>query len=263
MTARDAAFDEWIERARQVTCRAELERRGLWTRKMLGDAGNPCPGLRRPRPVRGEPAEKPVLLPAVRRRRRRDRAGAAHRRHDVPAGDRDGVGRAGAFRRKLRKRRAAPGADRPAGGARQGAGRGRQAPGRRRREVPHVGARGGVQDLARRPADRRHDGRGLPDAARADGAGGGTAALPSRAALSRAVARARGAGAVRRAGAARRDPGGVGAFHRRAPDLARSRRRRRQAAHPRPGDGARSCRRRRSGARSAVARSASPGIPPT
>ena len=44
MTARDAAFDEWIERARQVTCRAELERRGLWRAKMLGDAGNPCPG---------------------------------------------------------------------------------------------------------------------------------------------------------------------------------------------------------------------------
>ena len=39
-----AAFDDWVERARAVTCRAELERRGLWRARMLGDAGVPCPG---------------------------------------------------------------------------------------------------------------------------------------------------------------------------------------------------------------------------
>ena len=38
------AFDAWVERARQTSCRAELERRGVWSRKMLGDAGVPCPG---------------------------------------------------------------------------------------------------------------------------------------------------------------------------------------------------------------------------
>ena len=40
----DPAFDAWIARARTHTVRAELERRGAWSNKMLGDAGNPCPG---------------------------------------------------------------------------------------------------------------------------------------------------------------------------------------------------------------------------
>ena len=44
MTARDQAFEDWIADARKASVRQELERRGLWTRKMLGDAGNPCPG---------------------------------------------------------------------------------------------------------------------------------------------------------------------------------------------------------------------------
>lgn len=39
----EAAFAEWIERARQVTVREELERRGLWSRKMVHDSGVPCP----------------------------------------------------------------------------------------------------------------------------------------------------------------------------------------------------------------------------
>jgi hypothetical protein len=44
MTARDIAFEDWIQRARKVPVREELARRGLWSKKMLGDAGNPCPG---------------------------------------------------------------------------------------------------------------------------------------------------------------------------------------------------------------------------
>lgn len=45
MIARDdGRFDAWVDQARAVTCRQELERRGAWTRRMLGDAGVPCPG---------------------------------------------------------------------------------------------------------------------------------------------------------------------------------------------------------------------------
>jgi hypothetical protein len=44
MTDRDRAFDEWIDRARNVRIRDELGRRGLWTRRMEGDSGVPCPG---------------------------------------------------------------------------------------------------------------------------------------------------------------------------------------------------------------------------
>jgi hypothetical protein len=39
----DPAFSEWIDRARRITVREELERRGLWSRKMLNDSGVPCP----------------------------------------------------------------------------------------------------------------------------------------------------------------------------------------------------------------------------
>lgn len=41
----DVAFRDWIERAKRVSVRAELTRRGLWDqRKMSGDRGVPCPG---------------------------------------------------------------------------------------------------------------------------------------------------------------------------------------------------------------------------
>ena len=39
----DGIFSEWIDRARGVKVREELERRGLWSRKMLNDSGVPCP----------------------------------------------------------------------------------------------------------------------------------------------------------------------------------------------------------------------------
>jgi hypothetical protein len=39
----DGVFSEWINRARRVKVREELERRGLWLRKMNGDSGVPCP----------------------------------------------------------------------------------------------------------------------------------------------------------------------------------------------------------------------------
>lgn len=41
--AQIAAFTEWVDRAREITVRAELERRGLWSAKMAGDSGIPCP----------------------------------------------------------------------------------------------------------------------------------------------------------------------------------------------------------------------------
>ncbi|MEJ0093381.1 MAG: DNA primase [Methylocella sp.] len=41
---RDQASDDWIARARAVTVKAELERRGLWSKAMAGDNGVPCPG---------------------------------------------------------------------------------------------------------------------------------------------------------------------------------------------------------------------------
>src|SRR5579885_2189684 len=44
MTARDPAFEVWIEEARRVTVQQEIMRRGLWSRLMLGDNGVPCPG---------------------------------------------------------------------------------------------------------------------------------------------------------------------------------------------------------------------------
>ncbi|WP_374307203.1 DNA primase [Methylocella sp.] len=37
-------LDDWIGRARAVGVRAELERRGLWTKALIGDRGAPCPG---------------------------------------------------------------------------------------------------------------------------------------------------------------------------------------------------------------------------
>ncbi|WP_036262743.1 DUF7146 domain-containing protein [Methylocapsa aurea] len=43
MRAHDPAFEDWLSRARAFTVRGELERRGLWSRAMLGDAGVPCP----------------------------------------------------------------------------------------------------------------------------------------------------------------------------------------------------------------------------
>lgn len=44
MRMRDPAFEDWILRARNITVRGELERRGLWSKAMAGDNGVPCPG---------------------------------------------------------------------------------------------------------------------------------------------------------------------------------------------------------------------------
>jgi hypothetical protein len=38
------AFEAWIEEARKVTVTAYLQKRGHWDKKMIGDAGVPCPG---------------------------------------------------------------------------------------------------------------------------------------------------------------------------------------------------------------------------
>ncbi len=42
--SQDPDFADWIARGRKVKIRDELSRRGLWSRRMEGDAGNPCPG---------------------------------------------------------------------------------------------------------------------------------------------------------------------------------------------------------------------------
>ncbi len=43
----DPAFRDWIERAKRMSVRGELVRRGLWNEaKMSGDRGNPCPACR-------------------------------------------------------------------------------------------------------------------------------------------------------------------------------------------------------------------------
>lgn len=39
----DLEFSQWIDAARRVTVRAELERRGKWSAKMARDSGVPCP----------------------------------------------------------------------------------------------------------------------------------------------------------------------------------------------------------------------------
>ena len=39
----DLAFDDWVNRARTASVRAHLERKGLWTRLMMGDRGTACP----------------------------------------------------------------------------------------------------------------------------------------------------------------------------------------------------------------------------
>jgi hypothetical protein len=44
MTRGDLLFEAWIAKGRAVSCRAELVRRGLWTRAMAGDSSGPCPG---------------------------------------------------------------------------------------------------------------------------------------------------------------------------------------------------------------------------
>lgn len=44
MHDQSTAFEQWIAKGRARTVRCELERRGLLTRNMLGDAGVPCPG---------------------------------------------------------------------------------------------------------------------------------------------------------------------------------------------------------------------------
>jgi len=43
MTERDADFDEWVGKARRASVRQQLERKGLWTRMMMGDRGTACP----------------------------------------------------------------------------------------------------------------------------------------------------------------------------------------------------------------------------
>ncbi len=265
----DARFEDWVERARGATCRAELERRGLWIAPHARRCRRAVPGLRRHRPVRGQSQEEPVVVPQERRRRRRDRAGAPRRGRVVPRRGGDPDRRAAARRR--RRERGRPRRTRSRGwrrGARDEAERARRSAAEadtfRRREQ-----RGGVAPVAARPAARRHGGRGLSRAARAGGAGGGEAALPSRSPYFAPVAGANGGRdplppRPHRTGAAGGDPGSRGPLHRPAPDLdrPRGRRCRRQGdrSSTRP---ASACRRRRCGARSAAARSASPGTRPT
>ncbi|MDP2354606.1 MAG: DNA primase [Beijerinckiaceae bacterium] len=43
MSDRDAEFEDWIGRARRAPVREYLQRKGLWTQRMMGDRGTACP----------------------------------------------------------------------------------------------------------------------------------------------------------------------------------------------------------------------------